>query len=585
MTHLFNLHADAGYKSISVGSSRRDGACPFCASDRAFQILLTAKSSKCQELGFYHCWACNKKGDAITWQMEVNKLPYRAAAEACGVELEDSQQPGKPRRKRPVPGLPPLPSTSPASAAWHPQPDAWPEYVSRPEAWIEHAEKLISSCHDALLARPSALTWLAQRGVTLELIKQHRLGIHLGERVRGEDYQPSYRMASAWGMDDLGDGGKQSKIIIPAGIVIPCFTRRGELRRVNIRTMRGEPKYRVIKGSQPFTVAQTVLNPGHDAAIILETELDGLALSGLLPDITIIPMGSATGRPGAEVNKELRHKSLILLALDRDAAGVNGVDWWLEHYRQAQPWCCPTGSFWIHPSSRRDGDDHGKLWKDTGDTIKAGCDQRAWAAEGIALYAAHAPSPAKDDFLPQKKGAQLTGEGEAGKIDAAELLAFCILWPDYSAKLLTADAVKNDQDAVKICELLSTNGGQSELLLGATEGRLRDSVQHVLRQGGGAWQWLDDPQPFLARLFPVQSALPDAPPAVLRLGELLHKRGAVLVKRDWLCSPDFGAARGAWTESEREEFAALLQDEDVVGYFDQLPDGKYTGEELAGGGK
>jgi hypothetical protein len=420
MTHLFDLHAAAGHRSVSVGSARRDGACPFCGSDRAFQILRTAKSSKCPELGWYHCWACDKKGDAITWQMEVNGLSFRAAAEACGVALEDLQQPGsKPRRKRDVPGLPPLPSPSTASTAKHPQPDAWPEYVTRPEAWIEHGEKLISSCHEALLARPSALTWLAQRGVTLELIKQHRLGFHLGERVRGEDYQPSYRMASAWGMDYLGG---QTKIIIQAGIVIPCFTRRGELRRVNIRTMRGEPKYRVIKGSQPFTVAQTVLNPGHDVAIILETELDGIALSGLLPDITIIPMGSATGRPGAEVNKELRHKSLILLALDRDEAGIKGVDWWLEHYRQAQPWCCPAGSFWIHPALRRDGDDHGKPFKDTGDTIRAGCDQRAWAAEGIALYAAHAPAPAKDDFLPQKKGAQLTGAGDAGKIDAAELL-------------------------------------------------------------------------------------------------------------------------------------------------------------------
>jgi hypothetical protein len=361
-------------------------------------------------------------------------------------------------------------------------------------------------------------------------------------------------------MDYLGG---QTKIIIPAGIVIPCFTRRGELRRVNIRTMRGEPKYRVIKGSQPFTVAQTVLNPGHDVAIILETELDGIALSGLLPDITIIPMGSATGRPGAEVNKELRHKSLILLALDRDKAGIDGVDWWFGHYRQAQPWCCPAPH------------------KDTGDTIKAGCDQQAWAAEGIALYAAHAPAPAKDDFFPQKKEAQLTGAGEDGKIDAAELLAFCIFWPEHSAKLLTADAVKNDQDAVKICELLLANGGQSELLLSATEGRLRDCIANVLRQGGGAWQWLDDPQPFLSRLFLVQSALPDAPPAVRRLGELLHQIGAVMVKQDWLCTPDFGAARGAWIESEREEFAALLQDEDVVGYFDQLPDGKYTGAQRA----
>ena len=301
-------------------------------------------------------------------------------------------------------------------------------------------------------------------------------------------------------------------------------------------------------------------------AIILETELDGIALSGLLPDITIIPMGSATGRPGAEVNKELRHKSLILLALDRDEAGINGVDWWFDHYKQAQPWCCTAPH------------------KDTGDAIRAGCDQRAWAAEGIALYAAHAQAPAKDDFLPQKKEAQLTGAGEDGKIDAAELLAFCILWPEHSADLLTADAVKNDQNAVKICELLLANGGQPELLLGATEGPLRDSVAHVLRHGAAAdWPWMDDPQPFIARLFPVQSALPLAPPAVLRLGELLHKRGVVLVKRDWLCSPDFGAARGAWIESEREEFAALLQDDDVIKYFDQLPEGKYTGAELAGG--
>lgn len=568
MTHLIDLYAADGYKIAVKSPTGINGECPSCGGRDRYMIFRAARrKSRCPELGSYYCRSCEIGGDAISYLMSVRNMDFRAAAEYCGAELEDLQQPGyKPRRKRNVPGLPPLPAPSTAPTAWHPQPDAWPEYVTRPEAWIEHAEKLIATCHEALLARPSALAWLAQRGVTLELVKQHRLGFHPGERVRGEDYQPSYRMASAWGMDDLGDGGKASKIIIPAGIVIPCLTRHGDPRRVNIRTMRGEPKYRVIKGSQPFTVAQTVLNPGHDVAIILEAELDGIALSGRLPDITIIPMGSATGRPGAEVNKELRHKSMILLALDRDEAGLKGVDWWLEHYRQAQPWCCPAPH------------------KDTGDAIRAGCDQQAWAAEGIALYAAHAPAPEKDDFPPQKKGAQLMGAGEAGQIDAAELLAFCILWPEHAAQLLTADAVKNDQDAAKICELLLANGGQSELLLGATEGPLRDSVAQVLRQGAAAgWPWMDDPQPFLARLFPIQSALPPAPPAVRRLGELMHKRGAVMVKQDWLCTPDFRPARGAWTESEREEAFALLQDNDVVKYFYKLPDGKYTGSELAGG--
>lgn len=596
MTHLFDLY-EQDCKPAYRSPASWNGPCPKCGGSDRFVLFREARrKSKCGHLGSFSCRneTCKFGGDAISYLMTVREMTYPAAAEACGVTLEDCQQTGcKPRRKRDVPGLPPLPQQS-RRQEFQPQESTFDPKVEDPDAWIEHGEKFVEQCHAALLnsreAAP-ARAWLADRGITERLIIIFRLGYHHGERVKGADRQPTCRMAAAWGMPGLTwqDGNPRPKFVIHAGIVIPCYPKvtaqgvAGLLRRIVVRCPAGDQKYRQVEGSQGSVKAQMIINPGHDVAVIVESELDGIALSGVLDGITIIPISSTSGRPCVAVNRELRHKILILIALDRDKDGINTTDWWLQNYRQAQPWCCPAGSFWVHPSSRRDGDDHGKPFKDTGDTIKAGCDQRAWAAEGIAHYAAASPSTAlKDDFLPQKKGAQLTGVGEAGKIDDAELLAFCIHWPEHSAQLLTADAVRNDQNAAKICELLLANGGQPESLIAATEGPLRDSVAHVLRQGAAAnWPWMDDPQPFLARIFPVQST--PSPSSVRRLGELLHKRGVVLVKRDLLCTPDFRAARGAWTESEREKFAALLQDEDVVKYFDQLHDGKYTGDELAGG--
>jgi DNA primase len=433
MTHLFDLY-EQDYKPASKSPASWNGPCPKCGGRKHFVLFRDARrKSKCSQLGSFSCRECGFGGDAIEYLMVVREMTYPAAAEACDVALEYRQQPGyKPRRKRDVPGLPPLPQQS-HRQEFQPQESTFGPQVDDPDAWIEHGEKFVEQCHTALLnsreAAP-ARAWLATRGISERLIILFRVGYHHGERVNGADRQPTCRMAAAWGMPGLKwpDGNPRPKFVIHAGIVIPCYPAAtaqgvaGLLRRIAVRRPVGDPKYSQVEGSQGSVKAQMIINPGNDVAVIVESELDGIALSGVLDGITIIPISSTSGRPCVAVNRELRHKSLILIALDRDKDGANTTDWWLRNYRQAQPWCCPAGSFWVHPSIRRDGDDHGKPFKDPGDTIRAGCDQQAWAAEGIALYAAHAPAPAKDDFLPQKKGAQLTGAGDAGKIDAAELL-------------------------------------------------------------------------------------------------------------------------------------------------------------------
>ena len=491
--HISQLHADAGFSSQRLTANRVDGECPACGSKSAFQILSSAQHSKVPELGYYKCFACNVYGDAINWLQQFASMTFPEAAAECGLELKQH----RPHRKKTqdIAGLPPVHGASTPPLPWTPKLPQWPDVVADPEAWQEHALKLINACHQALLARPSALAWLAARGVTKALVLKHRIGFHSGETVAGVEYNNSYRGASAWGMPALPAG--QKKICIPAGLTIPCWDGDQPLR-INVRTMAATgPKYRNVKGSQDHAIVQTIHNPGQPVGVVVESEFDAIALSALLPACTVIPMGSASVHPSEAANRELRHKSLILVSLDRDAAGIGnptvgripgrpapsliGAEWWLAHYPQAQPWTAPAASLLPEGTGQT---------KDHGDAIKVGCDMAAWYAEALALYL---PAPT---FLPPRK----KKIREGGGVSEEELMAFCCMWPAYAVKLLAAEIIEAASPTGILCAGLRDSAASFEAEAGGLEGQLGQTVWDIIASRAAAYSWADDPWAMLDRL-------------------------------------------------------------------------------------
>ena len=405
--HIIDYYKDSGYHIKKSDSNSWNGECPECSGDGRFVIWKVSKNRvRCPELGYYKCRDCEVSGDVINYLMRFRDLNYPQALEELG--LDNPQSGFKPNRRR---NRTPPKRQSPQTQKWSPQSEQPADFVEDVGAWREHGEKFVCLCHEALLQRQSALDWLAVRGVGLEQVKRFKIGFNVGQSSKKKgDYQPAYKQAAAWGMPNLRrpDGSRQKTIALNAGLVVPCYQHygdrglSGELLRINIRSFaRG---WMISKGSLTFLQAHQIINPGHDVAVVVESELDAFALSAVLSGVTIIPMGSAGGVPGKATNRELRHKQLILLCLDRDKIGDKnlakwrkdnpgmpdpvyafgaGVDRapekWFANYPQCQPWYCPAPH------------------KDPGEAFEAGCDMAQWFAEGLAYYSVVAPPVDKID--------------------------------------------------------------------------------------------------------------------------------------------------------------------------------------------
>lgn len=579
MNHIIDYYKNRGNQIKKSDGNSWNGSCEKCGGDGRLVIWRQSKNaSRCPELGRYKCRECGIGGDCISYLVEICEMTFPAALEELGLENDyQKNQPNNTRRRR---RKQPQRRQHRPSQKWKIQPGEHADFVEDVGAWREHAEKFIGVCHDALLDRQSALDYLAARGVGLEQVKRFRLGFNVGKSSKKKgDYQPAYKQAAAWGMPNLQrpNGSHQKTIALNVGLVIPCYQRydddgpSGNLLRINIRSFdRG---YLISKGSLHFLQAQQIINPGHDIALVVESELDGIALSAILPDVTIIPMGSAGGVPGKAANLELRNKQLIMLCLDRDkisdkdlarwrsdhpgvpdpiyafGAGVDRApEKWFANYLQCQPWYCPAPH------------------KDPGDAIKAGCDMAAWFAEGVACYSVAVPqavSSAPDVGESRGKGAS----------DSENLLAFAVFWPEHAGKLL--ESVKNNDDALSVCRLMVDSGICTEGLLNATEGELMAKISNILIAGADCWDWSADPDAYLRRVAKT------SPPACQEWEWLigyLERRQIDIKVIDGAVSLVFTRALGSSAEGELERVSAALLLDEVLGYLGLAKDGVWRAE-------
>lgn len=344
------------------GNARWSGPCPKCGGSP------TSDKFVIKDDGGFKCYGCDFKGDIITWLRDIDGKTCPEAHEAAGITCRaDSCQvrgtcrmgDGSGRRQAPTghsvaPPRPDREQTLPTVASKQPA-DLWLAWA---ESLVAAAAATLAKCHDVI-------AWLEARGIDAAAVDRFRLG------WLGHDRKVQ-RSSIAIPPKD----GKTT-LWVPGGLVIPTFSPDGRLHRIRIRRTDDsrarfleDLKYVWIEGSgtQPMMISAAGQCRG---VVIVEAELDAMAVSAAHQQVTVIAVGTVSGGLTAAQRDELHRAQSILVALDADSgkdgqagAGPKNIARWLREYRQAQFWPVPDG-------------------KDPGDYAKAGGNLRAWIEAGL----------------------------------------------------------------------------------------------------------------------------------------------------------------------------------------------------------
>lgn len=326
------------------------GPCPKCGGNDRFIIW--------PERNGFWCRKCDWKGDDIEALRVIDGLSCKEAFARVGRECRKESCPAYAK----CTGAP-LPRREHAHTASVParkNNDTAPATADTPaEKWRTKAEKLVSWAHERLLESPERLAYLVGRGLDQNAVERYALG-WLPEDI--------FRERSAWGLPaELKENGKPKKLWLPQGLTIPYCTD-GQIHRIRIRRDKvtgDSPRYYWVPGSGNDTI---VLSPGRRAAIIVESDLDGLLIDYLAGDmVTTIPLGTSSARPKLAAAQAINAADVILVALDADEAGLRGWKWWRDtHQGKAIRWPVPVG-------------------KDPGEAYEQGIDLRAWIIAGLPV--------------------------------------------------------------------------------------------------------------------------------------------------------------------------------------------------------
>lgn len=331
---------DVALKKVSgTNGGEWQGPCPSCGGEDRFHVWPAQNEGK----GGYWCRGCGKTGDNIQYLRDFRGMSFKDACAELRIDLPDRQ------------GL---------RAGWRPNPPAPkspPPFVpSSPEApadlWQEKAEKFISWAEARLWERPATLSWLAARGIGRDAAIDYRLGWNEGER--GKDL---YRPRKVWGLpEQQKENGRAKALWIPRGLVVP-YIRDGVILRIRIRRPEGEPRYYVLPGS---SMATMLLEPARRAFVVVESELDAIAVAAGNRLAGAVALGSVAAKPDADTFAVLKGALSILNALDYDTAGARAMDWWSEQFPRCDRWPVPRG-------------------KDPGEAVKMGIALEEWINAGL----------------------------------------------------------------------------------------------------------------------------------------------------------------------------------------------------------
>lgn len=321
-------------KVAGIKGGEWQGPCPGCGGKDRFHVWPAEQEGR----GRYWCRGCEKAGDNIQYLIDFEGMRFKEACEFLRINI-----PERPTDWRPTP------------------PRAKPEYVPRaPELpadlWQERAGKLIAWAQDELEKNAEVLAWLEARGITAQTARDYSLGWN-----PGEDGKDIYRARTAWGLPEARrDDGRLRALWIPAGLVIPCIVD-GIIQRIRIRRPEGDPRYYVMPGSSTPTM---ILGRDRRAFVVVEAELDAIAVMANNKLAGAVGLGSVSARPTAEAFEVLKRALQILVAVDYDQAGAKEMAWWKEHFTRCSRWPVPQG-------------------KDPGEAFAMGTDLDKWIRAGL----------------------------------------------------------------------------------------------------------------------------------------------------------------------------------------------------------
>lgn len=318
------------------------GPCPFCGGNDRFRVQPAAPGR-----GRWWCRRCAESErwhDAIDYVRRRQQLNYHAACARIGVAPSSARLP-----------LPPAP----------------PVGVEPPSPpWRAAAEALLSDAFDALYGddeRP--LAWLQQRGFSDVTIARALLGYNARDRwmARSDWDLPSQRSRS----------GRQQRVWVPRGIVIPWFIGRGRdaaiwklyVRRPLARSQKhcGEKSYIQIAGGSNGLYNGDAIVPTRPAMLV-EGVFDALAVQQVAGDL-VTPM--ATGTTGARRARWIALLScapVVFVSYDNDAAGEQAARYWLD---ALAPHAVRWRPFWDDPAAMLADDGELRAWVQTGLSVVA----------------------------------------------------------------------------------------------------------------------------------------------------------------------------------------------------------------------
>ena len=191
-----------------------------------------------------------------------------------------------------------------------------------PDEWKKKAAYYSRLAHIYLNYSPKAepnLAWLLEyRGLNTQTSRS------LGFIPEGI----SWASGKAWGLPDV------KPFYLPAGLCIYYGRNRIRIRNSDLNK---SPRYYLLPGS---STEPAIVGSGDKVNIVIvESELDALLINQEAGDIIdTIALGTASIKPDDELTKILKSRSLLLISLDSDEAGIKASHWWLKHFSNAKRW-------------------------------------------------------------------------------------------------------------------------------------------------------------------------------------------------------------------------------------------------------
>lgn len=285
-------------KRAGTGGGEYKGACPFCGGHDRFWVHLNHQG-KGQR---WFCRQCSPQGgDAISYIMRRDHLPFKEAAAVLGVSLENVQ----------------TDNVRKMSVTEKPINDLRTDYECFTAGWQNAADDFDMYAYGNLWQTDYILEYLTEkRGLTTDTIQVFGLG-----------YNP----------DDLEMEWGNADVYMPAGIVIPWHMEGYWSVRVRrLECKEGQAKYAQAKGaanalyygygwkSSPIATGSTV--------IMVEGEFDAMATWQATrmfgAGLKVVATGSSTWARAVRWVSDLSIADHVLLAFDTDEAGENAAKWW-----------------------------------------------------------------------------------------------------------------------------------------------------------------------------------------------------------------------------------------------------------------